>query len=158
MALPLKNKTKFTVSTFCRVFRQNWVCFCQMKRSFLCSSCVCASEMPSSGLPGGVTALFVNQIELGCYELWDKASNFVPRKGLAKETLLLSREMQWAFAHFGRPQPPLSRADVQWVVLVRVPLWVDSLYKVWFNVKHEWVFDLVSRAEITAHSFVQPLH
>lgn len=56
------------------------------------------------------------------------------------------------------PQCPLSRADVQWVVLVRVPLWVDSLYKVWFNVKHEWVFDLVSRAEITAHSFVQPLH
>lgn len=88
-----------------------------------------------------------------------KAFDFVPSKGLTKEILLLSCERQWTFARFGRPPPtPLSRADVQWVVLVRVPLWVDSLYKVWFNVKHEWVFDLVSRAEITAHSFVQPLH
>lgn len=158
MALPLKNKTKFTVSTFCHVFRQNWVCFCQMKRSLLCSSCICASEMLNSGFPWGVTTSFLNRIELECYLLWDKAFNFVPNKGLAKETLLLSCEMQWTFARFGRPPDPLSRADVQWVMLVRVPLWVDSLYKVWFNVKHEWVFDLVSRAEITAHSFVQPLH
>lgn len=54
----------------------------------------------------GVTTLFVNRIELGRYLLWDKAFNVVPSKGLAKETFLLSCEMQWTLAPFGRPPSP----------------------------------------------------
>lgn len=161
MALPLKNKTELTVSTFCHVFRQNWVGFFVKRKKkefivFILHMCFWHAELwISSG--GGGCYYICKQRWFGVL-LWDKAFDRVPSRGLAEEPLLLSCETQWLFARSVAPQCPLSRADVQWVVLVRVPLWVDSLYKVWFNVKHEWVFDLVSRAEITAHSFVQPLH
>lgn len=157
MALPLKNKTKLTVSTFCHVFRQNWVgFFVKWKGVYCVHLAYVLLKCWTLDFLGGVATIFVNRVDLGCYLLWDKAFNRVPSKGLAKETPLA---LLWDCLHVSvAPQCPLSRADVQWVVLVRVPLWVDSLYKVWFNVKHEWVFDLVSRAEITAHSFVQPLH
>lgn len=85
----------------------------------MCSSCICASEMPNSGFPQrGLATIFVNRVDLGCYLLWDKAFNRVPSKGLAKETPLavIVCTFQWPLS------APLSRADVQWVVLVRVPL------------------------------------
>lgn len=160
MALPLKNETKLTVSTFCHVFGQNWVgFFCQTKRSLLCSSCICASETLNSGFHRGGCYYICKQSWFGVLFTLGQSIQLCPKQRLSKRNPSCSPVRCSDCLHVPvAPQCPLSRADVQWVVLVRVPLWVDSLFKVWFNVKHEWVFDLVSRAEITAHSFVQPLH
>lgn len=105
MALPLKNKTKLTVSTFCHVFRQNWVgFFVKWKGVYCVHLAYVLLKCWTLDFLGGVATIFVNRVDLGCYLLLDKAFNRVPSKGLAKRNPSCSPVR--LFARFSGPSVP----------------------------------------------------